>query len=120
MNPSINRNVTFLAAASACVFLLAACQQRTEDTSSGASDTGMTQSGSEHSATSDIAITAKVKTALLADSKVKSMDIHVETEKGEVILSGFVDSETQIDEAIKVASNINGVKKVTNKMKGRK
>lgn len=120
MNNSVKDSITFLAAASVCVVLLSGCQQRTEGTSSGTSDTGSTQSGSERSVTSDTAITAKVKAALLADSKVKSTDIHVETDKGEVILSGFVDSESQIDQAIKVAGNINGVKKVTNKMKPRK
>ena len=120
MNPTVNRSMILLVAASTCAFLLAACQQRSEGTSSGTSSTGTTQSGSEKSVTSDAAITAKVKTALLADSKVKSTDIHVETDKGEVILSDFVDSEAQIDQAIQVASNINGVKKVTNKMETRK
>ena len=124
MNPSVNRSVSLLAAASICLFLLAACQQRTEGgsegASEGASNTGTTQSGTEGGMVSDTAITAKVKSALMADSKVKSTDIHVETDKGEVILSGFVDSEAQVDQAIKLANNINGVKKVTNKMKPRK
>lgn len=120
MNPSVNRSLTLLAAASTCVFLLAACQQRTEGTSAGTSDSGTTQYGSESGATSDAAITTKVKAALMADSKVKSTDIHVETDKGEVILSGFVDSEVQVDQAIKLANNVKGVNKVTNKMKPRK
>lgn len=120
MKQTVNHSMTLLAAAIVSVVLLSACQQRPEGSSSGASSTDTTASGSDRSATSDAAITAKVKSALLADSKVKSTDIHVETDKGEVILSGFVDSDMQMDQAIKVAGNVNGVKKVTNKMKPRK
>jgi hyperosmotically inducible protein len=64
----------------------------------------------------DSAITTKVKSALLADADVKSSDIKVETRKGEVQLSGFVDSQAQIDRAIAVAKGVEGVKKVDNKM----
>lgn len=64
----------------------------------------------------DGAITTKVKSALLADADVKSFDIKVETRKGEVQLSGFVDNQTQIDRAITVAKGVEGVKKVDNKM----
>lgn len=124
MKQTVNRSMTLLATAVVSVALLSACQQRSEEagsgSSSGASSTDMTSSGSERSATNDTAITAKVKSALLADSKIKSTDINVETNKGEVILSGFVDSDLQIDQAIKVAGNVDGVKKVTNKMKARK
>lgn len=124
MKQTVNRSMTLLATAVVSVALLSACQQRSEEagsgSSSGASSTDMTSSGSERSATNDTAITAKVKSALLADSKIKSTDINVETNKGEAILSGFVDSDLQIDQAIKVAGNVDGVKKVTNKMKARK
>lgn len=64
----------------------------------------------------DGAITTKVKSALLADADVKSFDIKVETRKGEVQLSGFVDNQTQIDRAIAVAKGVQGVKSVDNKM----
>lgn len=64
----------------------------------------------------DGAITTKVKSALLADADVKSFDIKVETRKGEVQLSGFVDNQTQVDRAIAVAKGVEGVKKVDNKM----
>ena len=42
--------------------------------------------------TDDSVLTASVKSALLADPDVKSVDFKVETRKGEVLLSGFVDS----------------------------
>ena len=60
----------------------------------------------------DSAITTKVKSALLADADVKSFDIKVETRKGEVQLSGFVDNQAQMDRA----KGVEGVKKVDNKM----
>jgi len=64
----------------------------------------------------DGAITTKVKSALMADADVKSFDIKVETSKGVVQLSGFVDNQGQIDRAITVAKGVEGVKSVDNKM----
>ncbi|SFU49913.1 BON domain-containing protein [Nitrosospira multiformis] len=64
----------------------------------------------------DTAITTKVKTALLADDYVKGLDIKVETRKGEVQLSGYVDSQEQIDKAVAIAKGIEGVKNVDNEM----
>ena len=64
----------------------------------------------------DGAITTKVKSALMADADVKSFDIKVETSKGVVQLSGFVDNQGQIDRAIAVAKGVEGVKSVDNKM----
>jgi hyperosmotically inducible protein len=64
----------------------------------------------------DSTITTKVKAALLADEDVKGLDIKVETRKGEVYLSGFVDSQGQMDRAITVAKGVEGVKNVDNKM----
>jgi hyperosmotically inducible periplasmic protein len=64
----------------------------------------------------DSAITTKVKSALLADDGVKGLDIKVETNKGEVQLSGFVDNQIQIDRATAVARGVEGVKNVINNM----
>jgi hyperosmotically inducible protein len=64
----------------------------------------------------DSAITTKVKSALLADEDVKGLDIKVETRKGEVQLSGFVDNQSQIDRAVTVTRGVEGVKNVDNKM----
>ena len=61
-------------------------------------------------------VTAGVKAALLADEKVKSMDIAVVTRKGEVQLSGFVDGQSQIDRAVMVARAVDGVNGVSNEM----
>lgn len=87
--------------------------------SSGTSESSGASSTIDKAAISDTAITAKVKAALAQDKKISASDISVETSKGEVILSGFVDSPAQMDQIMKVAKNVEGVSKVTNKMKPR-
>ncbi|MFC0226622.1 molecular chaperone OsmY [Serratia aquatilis] len=64
----------------------------------------------------DSAITAKVKSALIEDKTIKSNDISVETEKGVVTLSGFVDSQMQAEQAVKAAGKVEGVKSVSDKL----
>jgi hyperosmotically inducible periplasmic protein len=64
----------------------------------------------------DSVITAKVKAALLKEPQLKSMDVSVETYRGEVLLSGFVRNETQRDKAKKVATKISGVSSVKDAM----
>jgi len=64
----------------------------------------------------DTVITAKVKTAILADSTLKSTEINVETFKGVVQLSGFVKSQADVNQAVVVAKNVHGVKSVKNDM----
>lgn len=64
----------------------------------------------------DSVITTRVKSALLADPAVKSFDLKVETRKGEVQLSGFVDNQTQVDQASAVTSALPGVKSIENKV----
>jgi len=66
---------------------------------------------------SDTWITTKVKTALIGDSLVKSTEVNVETFKGVVQLSGFVSSDLAMDQAVLVASNIEGVTSVKNDMR---
>jgi osmotically-inducible protein OsmY len=64
----------------------------------------------------DSVITAKVKTMLAADDFLKSFEISVETYKGIVQLSGFVDSQKAVDKAGEIASGVGGVKSVKNKL----
>lgn len=68
----------------------------------------------------DSVVTAKVKSALLGDATIKSLDIAVVTSKGDVQLSGFVDNDTQIARAASVAKGVEGVQKVTNQMSVKK
>lgn len=62
----------------------------------------------------DSVITAKVKNAILGDSSLKVLQINVETFKGVVQLSGFVNSPQVRSRAAEVASRVSGVKSVTN------
>ena len=62
----------------------------------------------------DNTINASVKAALIGNKTTKAHDINVETYKGVVQLSGFVDSPEQKDEATKVASEVEGVTSVNN------
>lgn len=65
---------------------------------------------------SDTWITTKVKTALINDSIVKGSEVNVETFKGIVQLSGFVSTAEAMEQAIAVASSIEGVTSVKNDM----
>ena len=65
----------------------------------------------------DSVITTKVKTAILNEPTLKSIEINVETFKGVVQLSGFVTSPADINKATEVASQVKGVESVKNDMR---
>mgnify|MGYP003594514323 CR=1 FL=1 len=52
---------------------------------------------------SDTDVTEHVKTALLQDEALKGFSIEVVTRKGDVRLIGVLDTQAQIDTAIKIA-----------------
>ena len=62
----------------------------------------------------DSVITTKVKSLLAADDFLKSFQIGVETFKGVVQLSGFVNSQEAIDKAVEVTKSVKWVKDVKN------
>jgi osmotically-inducible protein OsmY len=62
----------------------------------------------------DSVITTKIKSQLAADEFLKSFQISVETRKGIVELSGFVDSQKAVDKAGQIARGVDGVKSVKN------
>jgi len=64
----------------------------------------------------DSVITTKVKSLLAADDFLKSFQIGVETYKGIVQLSGFVNSQQAVDKAGQIASGVKGVKSVKNNL----
>ena len=64
----------------------------------------------------DAWITTKVKSKLLADDGLSSFKIEVDTFKGIVRLSGFVDKQHQINRAVEIARSVKGVKKVINSL----
>ena len=62
----------------------------------------------------DSVITTKVKALLAEDDFLKSFQISVETYKGIVQLSGFVNSQKAVDKAGQIARSVKGVKSVKN------
>jgi osmotically-inducible protein OsmY len=64
----------------------------------------------------DSAITTKVKAAIFNEPSLKVFQINVETFKGEVQLSGFVDSSKSVHKAGEVARSVTGVKSVKNNL----
>jgi len=113
-----------LALACAASILLAGCGNREEEarapaagTIAPAAGTGTPPAGTTvGTEIDDSVITARVKSALLADHDVKSFEIKVETRKGQVQLSGFVDTQARIDNAIALTRKVEGVKGVENGM----
>ena len=73
--------------------------------------------GKTRIAASDTAITTKVKADLVKEPNLDSLGIHVETEKGVVMLSGFVNSKEEADKAVKVAKGVDGVTSVKSAIK---
>jgi osmotically-inducible protein OsmY len=65
----------------------------------------------------DSMITTKVKTAIFNEPGLDSAEINVETYQGNVQLSGFVESREDIERAVRVARQVEGVKSVKNDMR---
>ena len=65
----------------------------------------------------DTVVTTKVKAAILNEPSLKSAEINVETFKGVVQLSGFVNSQADINKAAEVVRKVNGVKSIKNDMR---
>ncbi len=64
----------------------------------------------------DTAITTRVKTAIYHDPMLKVGQINVESYKGVVQLSGFVDSKMAAVKATQVAGSVKGVQDVQNRL----
>jgi osmotically-inducible protein OsmY len=71
--------------------------------------------------TDDAATTAKVKTAIATDAGAKTAAaVNVETYRGAVQLTGFVDSEDQASRAVAAAKKVQGVRTVRNDIRIKK
>jgi osmotically-inducible protein OsmY len=64
----------------------------------------------------DSTITTKVKALLAEDNFLRSFQISVETYKGKVQLSGFVNSQNAVDKAGQIAMSVKGVRSVNNNL----
>jgi hypothetical protein len=65
----------------------------------------------------DVAITTRVKAAILNDPDLRSTEISVETFRNVVQLSGFVSSQAEINTAVVLARSVAGVESVKNDMR---
>lgn len=64
----------------------------------------------------DTVITTKVKSAIFSDPDLKVLQINVETFKGVVQLSGFVNSASSVTKAQEIAKTVKGVVSVQTNM----
>jgi hyperosmotically inducible protein len=64
----------------------------------------------------DAAITAKVKTALMAEPGLKSLEINVDTRDNNVTLAGTVGSPDLKQKAVQIAQGVEGVKSVNDQL----
>lgn len=95
---------------SATVFFMVGCDNRGQTAANSAPGTTV------GTTIDDSVITTKIRSGLLADPLVKGLDPKVETHKGTVQLSGFVENQAQMNRAIEIARAVNGVGNVENKM----
>ena len=138
MNPILRRSLLSLSiAAIASAGVLAGCDRKTTTSSDGTSTTtttvtspapGMKSAANEMkndaksaadkagTAIDDSAITAKVKTALLADPDVKGLMIDVDTKNGVVTLKRTADKKVNRDRAVAIAKDTGGVKSVEDQL----
>ncbi|MGZ8158766.1 MAG: BON domain-containing protein [Methylobacter sp.] len=65
----------------------------------------------------DSVVTSKVKAAIFNEPTLSSAEINVETFKGVVQLSGFVNSQADINKAVEIARSVTGVSSVKNAMR---
>lgn len=80
----------------------------------GCSSTATRESAGEY--IDDSSITALVKAELYNDPDYKANQISVETYKGVVQLSGFVNSTQAVSKAVGLAKKVKGVKSVKNSL----
>lgn len=97
------RTVTAYVLGAFVLFLLAACAASGTSRSTG-------------TYIDDKTISAKVKTGLATNDDTSALDVDVQTYRGVVQLSGFVDSEKSKETAEQVARGVPGVKGVENNL----
>lgn len=111
-----NRKMILLSASllSVAAVFIAGCDNFRETKGGSAPDTTV------GTTVDDSIITTKIKSGLLADAGVKGLEPKIETLKGNVQFSGFVENQAQMDRAIEIARAVDGVKSVENKMSVKK
>ena len=116
MKPNLTRALLIAAVLGSTA--MAGCASTADEESEAAPQESERQTAGE--VVDDGVVTAKVKAKLVDDPVTKAYQINVETFKGTVQLSGFVDSAEARSRAAQLASAVGGVKDVENSLEVRK
>ena len=126
----IRKPTALLAAAIAAIALTTAgCNRTPSDTTTGRATGDKMATTTDRTATTtsratnetavvvdDAAITTKVKSAVLAEPGLKTLQINVDTKDAVVTLSGTVDSPELKSKAVQIAQSVQGVKSVNDNL----
>lgn len=128
---SFTRMQLLAALATSTVLFAAGCDQQNRDSTSAATPStadkmaNATNKAADKMANAtqkagdkvdDAAITAKVKTALMAEPGLKSLEINVDTRDNIVTLAGTVASPDLKQKATQIAQAVEGVKQVSDQL----
>ena len=89
---------------------------KTEDVAEAVADKTVDVAGAVADKTTDATITSAVKMKFAADKTVDALDINVDTNDGNVTLTGNVRSKAEADQAVLLAKNVEGAKNVTSRL----
>jgi hyperosmotically inducible periplasmic protein len=125
----VRKTTAMLAAAMAAIALTTAgCNRQPADTTGRATSDKMATTTDRAASTinratnetavavDDAAITTKVKSAVLAEPGLKSLQINVDTKDAVVTLSGTVDTPELKSRAVQIAQSVQGVKSVNDNL----
>lgn len=118
MNRNTGIRMCLVAAASLALIGLGGCDQpQPAETAGKKIDQRMEQIGQKAGkAIDDTAITAAVKAGILAEPGLKVLKIDVDTKDGQVMLTGSADSAENVQRETQIATAIQGVKSVDNRL----
>ena len=107
-----------LAGSSMALIGLGGCDQpQPAETAGKKIDQSMAKMGEKTGkAIDDVAITAAVKAGILAEPGLKVLQIDVDTKDGQVMLTGSADSAENVQRATQIATAVQGVKSVENRL----
>jgi hyperosmotically inducible protein len=97
----------------------AAAADKSRDAAAAVADKTRDATAAAKPVVADTVITTKVKADIFKEPALKSMAIHVETQDGVVMLSGFVDTAADAERAATLARGVNGVADVKSAIKVR-
>lgn len=117
--------ISTLTAIAVATLALAACDKRTDGSTVGqqvdravekVGNAGERASADMTAGAKDMAITTKINAALAADDKLSAIRIDVDTKAGKVILSGTAPDAGSRDRAKTLATAVEGVSSVDNRL----